>query len=448
MTGLASYLARRGARVTIAPQQDGRRTELLQRLDRTGAVLHPVVPGTTTSLVWGGDNAAVPEILDLATGRGLPSLGHSRAVELLAGTAPTVVAVAGSHSTAMAAAALTCALTVRDPGWILTAAPCGDAPGYDGSGEVLVVDLCPDTALHEAAPPGWRHRALGAGLRPAVTLVTAVDVAPPAFATREEALDETEALARRSESVVVWAGQPGCDELLERLRRAPGPRVVTVGRGEGVDVAVLGLLWSGEDHRLTIEAGGERSTVTVPVTGTRSALGVAAAFAAGWALGVSPADLADGLGAFPGVERSLSRLGTVGGVTVMESRAQHPEEIAADLQGARMLTEGAVVAVYEPVGHQRTVALAHRISEALTAADHTVLLPVHSTPARSQRHDDGAEALARAGSGGTLVIPEPGPCQPSPETLAASLAHRGDLILTIGPDAARRIGPRLLAALD
>ncbi|KJS59693.1 hypothetical protein [Streptomyces rubellomurinus] len=454
MAGLASYLARRGARVTVAPQQDGREDELLQRLARAGAVLQPVVPGVTTALLWGGHGAAVHEILDRATGQGLPSMGYSRALELLGGTAPTVVAVVGSHSTTMAAAALTCALTARDPGWILTAAPHGDAPGYDGSGDVLVVDLCPDTALHEAAPPGWRHRTLGSGLHPAVTLVTAVDTAPPMFATREDALDDIEALARSSESVVVWAGQPGCDELLERLRRAPGPRVVTVGRGQGMDVQILRLLWSGEDHHLTIQAGGERVSLTVPIAGTTSALGVAAAFAAGWALGVSGSDLVDGLGAFTGAERSLTRLGTVGRVTVMESRAQHPEEIAADLQGARMLTEGAVIAVFEPVGHLRTGALAERITAALAAADHTVLLPVLSTPARPQLHLDGIAALASASDGvggqdgGALVIPEPGPCEMGAEEVAASLARADDVILTIGSEGARRSGPRLLAALD
>ncbi|MFG2845375.1 hypothetical protein ACGF12_19700 [Kitasatospora sp. NPDC048296] len=449
MAGLASYLARRGARVTVAPPLEGRCTELLQRLDRTGVMLHPVVPGTTTSLIWGGDDAAVPEILGLTAGRGLPSLGYSRAVELLAGTAPTTVVVVGSHTVATAAAALTCALTARDPGWILDAAPIGDAPGYDGSGDVLVVDLVPDSALHEAPLPGWTHRALGAGLRPAVTLVTAVDTAPPAFRTREEALDEIEALARRSENVVVWAGQPGCDELLEHLRRTPGPRVVTVGRGQGMDVQVLQQLWSGEDHHLTIQAGGDRATLTVPVTGKTAALGVAAACATGWALGLPLAEIADGIGAFPGVQGSLTRLGSAGGVTVVESRAQHPEEIAADLQGARMLTEGAVVAMYEPVGHLRTTALAGRIAEALSAADHTVLLPVCSTPTRAQRHsDDGTEALLGASSESTFVVPEPGPDQPAPEALAASLVHRGDLIVTIGRDCARRIGPRLLAALD
>ncbi|MFF2657682.1 hypothetical protein ACFVUH_10005 [Kitasatospora sp. NPDC058032] len=446
MAGLAAYLARRGARVTIAPRQDGHRGELLRHLDRTGAVLQPV-DQRTTSLIWGGDNTAVPQILDLATGRGLPTMGHRRAIELLAATAPTVVAVAGSHSTATAAAALTCALTVRDPGWILNAAPRGDAPGYDGGGEVLVVDLCPDTALHEAAAPGRDHHTLGEGLRPAVTLVTAVDVAPPTFATREDALDEIEDLARRSETVVVWSGQPGCAELLDRLRRTPGPRVVTAGRGEGMDVAVLRTRWSGEEYRLTLQADGERFAVTVPAAGTKEALGVAAAFAAGWALGLSGNELADGLGAFPGVERSLTRLGTVGGVAVVESCAQHPEEIAAAVEGAWMLTEGAVIAVYEPVGHLRTEVLAERIADSLRGVDHTVVLPVHSTLARSQCHADGVEALARADFGGTLVIPGPGPCRPGPAVVAASFARSGDLILTIGPHAARRIGPELLAAL-
>ncbi|MFF1784981.1 hypothetical protein ACFVX9_00750 [Kitasatospora sp. NPDC058243] len=447
MAGLTSYLARRHAKVTASPSHAGPRPELLQRLERAGPELRTANPGTA-SMIWGGDNAAVRDVLDHAIGRGLPVMGYARAVELVAGTTPTTVAVAGSRSTTMAAAALTRALTGRDPGWILTEAPVGDSIGHDGDGEVLVVDLCPDSSCHEASPPGWRWRTLGEGLSPTVTLVTAVDAAPPCFWNQAEAMDQMEVLARRSAAVVLWATQPGCQELADQLRRRPGPRVVTVGRGTDVDVQALGRLWTGEDHRVTVRAGGERHAFTAPVAGTNSAMAVTAAFAAGWALGVPGAELIDGLGTFTGVERSLTRLGSKCGVDVVESRAVHPKEIAADLQGARMLTEGAVVAVYEPSGHLRSNALAGLIADALTAADQTVLLPVHSTFPRHQDHADGIETILGASSTGSVIRYESGPHQPGPESLVTSLVQSGDLILTIGPHAAQRIGPALIAALD
>ncbi|WP_416875935.1 hypothetical protein [Kitasatospora sp. SC0581] len=447
IAGLASYLARRHARVTVSPPRPDSRPDLLQRLERCGVGLRAATPGTA-SLIWGGDNTVVHEVLDHAVGRGLPILGYGRAVELLAATAPTTVAVAGSHSTTMAAAALTCALVSRDPGWILAEAPKGDSAGYDGGGELLVVDLCPDSSGHDASPPGWRFRSLGEGLTPAVTLVTAADAAPPSWWNQQEALDQMEALARRSETVVLWAAQPGCLELADRLRRRRGPSVVTVGRGADMDVQVLGSFWTGEEHRVTVQAGGERHTFTVPVAGTNSAMAVATAWAAGWALGVPGHELVDGLGAFAGVERSLTRLGTSGGIDVVESIAVHPREIEADLQGARMLTEGAVVAVYEPSGHLRSNTLAGLIADALTAADRTVLLPVHSTFPRHHNRIDGGESILTASPAGTVIRYEPGLDQPGPESLVASLVRRGDLVLTIGPHAARRIGPSLLAALD
>ncbi|MFJ6382751.1 hypothetical protein ACIQI7_22460 [Kitasatospora sp. NPDC092039] len=447
MAGLASYLTRRHARITISPVQADLRPELVERLERHGAVLRGAAPGTA-SLVWGGDNTVTHDITSHIAGHGLPMMGYARAIELLAGTAPITVAVAGSHSTTMAAAALTCALVSRDPGWILAEAPMGDTAGYDGGGEVLVVDLCPDGSSHETSPPGWRFRTLGEGLSPTVTLVTAVDAAPPAFWNQQEALDQMEDLARRSDTVVVWAAQPGCKELADRLRRhRPGPRVVTVGRGTDMDVQVLRTFWTGEDHRVTVQADGERHTFTVPVAGTNNAMAVAAACAAGWALGVPGRELVDGLGAFAGVERSLTRLGSTGGIDVVESRAVHPKEIAADLQGARMLTEGAVVAVYEPSGHLRSNALASLIAEALGAADRTVLLPVHSTFPRGQNHADGGESILNASSTGTVIRFESDLHRQGSEALVASLVQQGDLILTIGSQAARRIGPSLLAAL-
>ncbi|MFF2546636.1 hypothetical protein ACFVUY_29330 [Kitasatospora sp. NPDC058063] len=426
----------------------GLRPGVVQQLERSGATRRTACPGTA-SLIWGGDNTVVQEVLDHAVGRGLPILGYARAVELVAATAPTTVAVAGSHSTTMAAAALTRALVRGDPGWILAEAPKGDSAGHDGGGDLLIVDLCPDSSSHDASPPGWRFRSLGEGLNPTVTLVTAAEAAPPCWWNQQEALEHMEALARRSDTVVVWAAQPGCQELADRLRRRrPGPRVVTVGRGADMDVQVLGKFWTGEHHRVTVQAGGEQHTFTVPVAGTNSAVAVATAWAAGWALGVPDRELLDGLSAFTGVEGSLTRLGSAGGIDVVESRAVHPREIEADLQGARMLTEGAVVAVYEPSGHLRSNALASLTANALTAADRTVLLPVHSTFPRHHNRADGGESILTAGSTGTVIRYEPGPHAPGPESLVASFVQEGDLVLTIGPDTARKIGPSLLAALD
>ncbi|MFD7577781.1 hypothetical protein [Kitasatospora sp. NPDC059817] len=107
-----------------------------------------------------------------------------------------------------------------------------------------------------------------------------------------------------------------------------------------------------------------------------------------------------------------------------------------------------LVAVYEPSGHLRSNALAGLIADALTAADQTVLLPVHSTFPRRQDHADGIETILGASSTGSVIRYESGPHQPGPESLVTSLVQSGDLILTIGPHAAQQIGPALLAALD
>ena len=115
--------------------------------------------------------------------------------------------------------------------------------------------------------------------------------------------------------------------------------------------------WEARDLRLAPDGArfglvrrGERlADVHLPVGGAHNvenALGVAAAATA---LGLSPAEIAAGLGAFHGVKRRQEVRGVAGGVTVIDDFAHHPRAVQKTLAAVRgAFPTGRILAAFEP----------------------------------------------------------------------------------------------------
>ncbi len=135
-------------------------------------------------------------------------------------------------------------------------------------------------------------------------------------------------IARRSRAPVETyaVDRPGADWEARTLRLAPdGARFTLVRRGRAL------------------------ADVHLPVGGAHNvenALGVAAAATA---LGLSPAEIAAGLGAFHGVKRRQEVRGTAGGVVVVDDFAHHPRAVEKTLAAIRGTYPGArLLAAFEP----------------------------------------------------------------------------------------------------
>ncbi|MGK4579648.1 Mur ligase domain-containing protein [Kitasatospora sp. HPMI-4] len=443
MAGLALHLAERGARVSGSAPSDDRKSETVRRLRKASVEFSASVGVDRSAVVWSGAVLGPHPELDQAAHLRLPILGRAQALAALLGSVPRTVAVAGGHSTATAAGMLTAALRHLNPGWVLTAAPVGEAPGHASGGDLLIADLCPDNHIHETAPPTGVFT-------PDVTLILNTDANPPHYQDASTALDALEAQARASSTVVLATDDPGVHLLARRLAKRSGPRVISVGEQYDPDVRVVRVTWTGAESHVTLEdTDGQWYRVVVAMPGMHNALAAAAVFAAGRALGSPGTDLAHGITTyFRGIDRSLTTLGTHAGITIMESRARHPEEITADLIAARMLTENSVIAALEPDGHARSSALATEIARALGHADQAVLLPVRTTITKTRLDDPRGAIITAAHTRGltaeNLHVLPPGPHQPSTEALIARIAEPGDLIVTIGGEGAAPLGPRLL----
>lgn len=160
---------------------------------------------------------------------------------------------------------------------------------------------------------------------------------------------------------------------------------------------------------------------------------------------VDTAAAAESLREFTGAGRRFEELGvTSSGARVVDDYAHHPTEVEATLAAAREVTDGRIVAVFQPHLYSRTRAEATGFGRALAAADLPVVTGIY--PARERPEDYPgvtgllvAEAAADAGA--------PVAWMPTLEDAQAFLLPRlraGDLVLTLGAGDVVDLGHRLL----
>ncbi|MFF3073444.1 UDP-N-acetylmuramate--L-alanine ligase [Kitasatospora sp. NPDC057904] len=436
MSAVARLLLERGSRVSGSDTSD---TAALRALEDAGACVfvgHTAanLPADATVLVW--SSAVTPSNPEVAAARrcGIPVVHRSDVLAHLIAGAERSVAVAGTHGKTMTTAILSAALAHLDPSYSIGGAPVGRPNAHHGTGGLLIAEA------DESDRTAGRYH-------PQVAVVLNVDDDhPEQYVDLNDVLDTIERLARNSSVLVVSADDPGARLLAERLQLAPGPRVVTVGESRGADVRVMRVLWDGQASHVTVQdTDGARHQFILAVPGRHNAMNAAAAFAAGRVLGAEPVDLVGGINAFQGVQRRLTITGRRGGITVLDSYAHHPSEITADLAAARMLTEGRVIAVFEPTGWTRTAALGEEMGRRLAAADEVVLLDVHATvespltgvstaPIAAQVVAHGGRAHT-AGDGRDVA------------DVVAELVEPGDLVMTMGTGTAGRVGRAVLLRL-
>ena len=101
--------------------------------------------------------------------------------------------------------------------------------------------------------------------------------------------------------------------------------------------------------------------------------------AAATELGLSPDEIAVGLGSFAGVRRRMETRGSEDGVTVLDDFAHHPTAIEATLGAVRRrFPEGRVWAVCEPRSWSlRRSIFQERLASALAVADEVIVAAVY-----------------------------------------------------------------------
>ncbi|MFC1434770.1 UDP-N-acetylmuramate--L-alanine ligase [Streptacidiphilus sp. N1-3] len=441
MSGLAKILALRGAQVSGSDAKESTVVLALKQLGAEVFVGHAaehLPAGASCVVVSSAIRADNPELV-AAQQRGLPVLHRADALAALM-SGHRGLAVAGTHGKTTTTSMLAVSLTALglDPSFAIG----GDLnePGsnaHHGTGEIFVAEADEsDRSFQKYSPE--------------VAIVLNVELDHHAnFASMDEIFEAFEAFVARitpGGTLVLDVDHAGAAELAAKVAGREDLRIVGVGESEAADLRILRITPRGMTSEVTVLHQGVELAFTVSVPGRHYAHNAVAALAAGIALGVPAAELAEALGSYQGVRRRLQLKGEVRGVQVIDSYAHHPTEIAADLEAINEASGGGrVLVVFQPHLFSRTQQLGAEMGEALSHADAVVVLDIY--PAREDPVPGITSALvvdaARAHGADTTHahsladVPD----------LIAGIAKEGDLVLTMGAGDVTYLGPEILARL-
>jgi UDP-N-acetylmuramate--alanine ligase len=436
MSGIARIMLERGIPVSGSDAKD---SDLLAELRALGAVTYVGheaghVADADTLVVSTAIRETNPE-LAVARERGLLVLHRAAALASLMAERRSV-AVAGTHGKTTTTSMLTVALqhAGADPSYCIGGQLVTTGLGAaDGSGDLFVAEA---------------DESDGSFLmfRPSVAIVTNVEADHlDNYASFDKVKETFERFVERVEPgglLVVFADDPVARDLGEAGARR-GLTVRTYGEAEDADYRVEGFTPRGLGSRFTV---GEQ-TIELAVPGRHYALNATAAYATAVELGESADAIAEGLAGFTGARRRLEPKGEAAGITVLDSYAHHPTELAADLNAIRdylgELGGGRIVAVFQPHLFSRTKFFADEFGEALGLADEVVVLDVF--PAREDPIPGvTGELVAKAVPHDHVTYEADGN---GVAGRVAAMAAPGDVIITMGAGDVTGLGPRILELL-
>jgi UDP-N-acetylmuramate--alanine ligase len=443
MSGIAKILAQRGARVAGSDAKDSETADSLRALGATVHIGHAaghLAPDATSVVVSSAIRADNPE-LAAAGERGIPVVHRSDALAaLMTGFRP--IAVAGTHGKTTTTSMLAVALGTLglDPSYAIGGDL--DAPGsnaHHGAGQIFLAEADESDRSFQKYDPE-------------VAIVLNVELDHHAnYASMDEIYESFETFTTkiRPGGALVVGEHSGARELAARVAGRDGLNIVRVGEDEAADVRILNITARGMSSQVTVLMDGVEHTFTVSVPGRHYAHNAVAALAAGAALGIDPAGLAEALGSYTGVKRRLQLKGTAAGVQVIDSYAHHPTEMTADLQALREAagdSHGRIIVVFQPHLFSRTQELGLEMGHALALADASVVLDIY--PAREDPLPGVTSTLIvdAATAKGADVTPEHD--KNAVPDVIAGMAKPGDLVVTMGVGDVTDLGPKILARLE
>jgi UDP-N-acetylmuramate--alanine ligase len=186
------------------------------------------------------------------------------------------------------------------------------------------------------------------------------------------------------------------------------------------------------------------------VPGVHNVLNATAAIAVGIGLDIPAPQIREALESFRGVDRRFQVRGQAAGVTVIDDYGHHPTEIRATLAAARQCGYRKVHVIFQPHRYTRTRDLMDEFATAFGDADSLQVLDIY--PASEQPIEGiTGEALARRirekATAGSSEIGYAGSFEDA-VTAATTIAHDGDMILTLGAGSVSQLGPMVVKKLQ
>ena len=221
-------------------------------------------------------------------------------------------------------------------------------------------------------------------------------------------------------------------------------RVVTYGIGEGFDFSAKNITFDafacgGYD---LVKNGSVIGHVQLSIPGEHNVSNSLAAAAAADICGIEMDTIISGLGKFSGVERRFEFKGILGGATVIDDYAHHPDEINATLSAAIKYPHKKLWVVFQPHTYTRTIALMDEFASALSNADAVILPDIYAAREKNIYGVSSGDLQKKIAELGTesYYIPE----FDDVENFLLENITEGDLLITMGAGNVVDIGDYLL----
>ncbi|WP_068299656.1 UDP-N-acetylmuramate--L-alanine ligase [Pararhodobacter sp. CCB-MM2] len=227
---------------------------------------------------------------------------------------------------------------------------------------------------------------------------------------------EVAALAEKVQNrrVVTFGFRPEADVRAEGLRFEKGKACFDIAVGHGVECR-------------KIDNG------TLPMPGDHNVSNALASVAVGLDLGMSDDQIRAALAGFAGVGRRFTRVGEVGGVTIIDDYGHHPVEIAAVIKAARQSLggEGRVIAVHQPHRFTRLSSLFGEFTRCFDGADVVGIAEVYSAgedPIPGIDRDHLVASISAHGHASAHALKT----EDDLEALVRAEAKPGDMVVCLG----------------
>ncbi|MDZ4097015.1 MAG: cyanophycin synthetase, partial [Paracoccaceae bacterium] len=174
---------------------------------------------------------------------------------------------------------------------------------------------------------------------------------------------------------------------------------------------------------------------TLPMPGDHNVSNALSAIAVARFLGMKKAEIREALAGFAGVNRRFTKVGEVGGVTIIDDYGHHPVEISAVLRAARQAIAsnpgGRVIAVHQPHRYTRLHSLFDDFCTCFNEADVVAIAEVYAAgeaPIPGASRDDLVAGLIAHGHRHARAILN----EDDLERLVREQARPGDIVVCLG----------------
>ncbi|MDN5785558.1 UDP-N-acetylmuramate--L-alanine ligase [Pseudorhodobacter sp.] len=218
-------------------------------------------------------------------------------------------------------------------------------------------------------------------------------------------------------------------------------RVVTFGFNAQADVRAINLTYENGVAHFDVALQGESPDAdgnavviegcTLPMPGDHNVSNALSAVAVCRFLGMKMAEIREALAAFGGVNRRFTKVGEIGGVTIIDDYGHHPVEIAAVLRAARQATKGRVIAVHQPHRYSRLSSLFEDFCTCFNEADVVAIAEVYAAgedPIPGASRDDLVAGLIAHGHRHARAIFD----EADLARLVREQARPGDMVVCLG----------------